>query len=118
MTVHAIMVKAEKPNIPEGQARQEVHSVLENHPKVLEDEQVDLTYNEGTPPTPEHAHLTMRFPLSVTKTVLLNNVETALQQVMDWYIVGYHGCTHDGTGGGCAVNERREWGPVPQEVTV
>jgi len=36
--------------------------------------------------------------------------------VSDWSRIGYHECTHDGTGGPCSWDENRENGTVPSSI--
>jgi hypothetical protein len=121
MTVHCVKVLAEHPaGVTLQQAQDAVQQWLDQHTRTVEDEEVPLfVRDEQGSSAPPHFEGTYRFTLDSTRSTLLDEIENVLQQVVDWYIVAYHGCTHDEDGGGdCTWNERREWGTVPTEVQV
>jgi hypothetical protein len=114
-----IELLAEKPaDISLGQAEMAVNDWLAHHEQVVETQRTDLQVVSGeVGEAPQHFQGRYRFSLSSSKTALLDEAEQALQQYVDWYLLRYHGCSHDGTGGECGWDDTRSWGPVPQEVS-
>jgi hypothetical protein len=50
------------------------------------------------------------------KENLFQNFDLYAADYCAWHRIGYHECTHDGTGGPCSWDEQRESGPVPAYI--
>jgi hypothetical protein len=50
------------------------------------------------------------------KENLYQNFNQFAQSYCQWHRIGYHECTHDGTGGPCSWDEQREAGTVPAYI--
>lgn len=65
--------------------------------------------------TAYHA-IDVRFLETDTKSNLLQKFEDKLTNKVDWYRVGFHSCTHDGTGGACDWDDAVDW--TAKDVTI
>lgn len=58
-----------------------------------------------------------RFAWAEDATVLLDDLESDLQNYVGWYRIGYHQCDHDQMArGGCSWDREREYGTVPDDI--
>jgi hypothetical protein len=124
MTVHCLKIRAESPDsVGLQEVRDAVERYIDTHEEVLEAERVGITdvVQGEQQPAPTHLHGTFRFTLDSTKRELIGQAEDVLQQVVNWYVLGYHGCDHDLEGsdrGDCSWDAVVTWGPVPSEVSL
>lgn len=125
MTVHLVKLVSEKPpQYSIDQIRKAITKWVEHRDEVLEAERVDVREeggDDGQFNKPQHVQAVYRFSLDETRSTLLDEAENALQKHVSWYIVGYHACNHDEPSeerGRCQWNETREFGVVPDGVTV
>ena len=58
----------------------------------------------------------LAFEWSEGKAQLFDNFDAYAASYCDWHRIGYHECTHDGTGGPCSWDEQRESGTVPSHI--
>lgn len=113
MTVHMIRIYS---HWPDGYTESDINTSVQN----WEDNHTEWTADtvshtitgvnteiDGT--GTDYLRGDFRFKWSDDKTILLDDLETTLQSDVDWYRVGYHQCTHDGSGGGCNWDDKREW---------
>lgn len=119
MTVHQVRVLMDAANVTNSEAAQYIRTWAEDHPHVVESEEVPArVQDDSTTDAVPHVLADYRLSLSLTRSTLLENLENLLQNHAIWYVLAYHGCTHDGTGGGCQWNEQRTFGPIPSEVSL
>lgn len=121
MTVHMFRVVCDKPDsIGETQANQIVNQWLaDNTPWTDDPTPHEITLVENTPISdpPTHFRGDVRFEFTDDKPALFEQIETDLNGIASWYRIGYHECDHDEeTGSGCAWDETREGGNVPDSM--
>lgn len=58
----------------------------------------------------------LAFEWTEDRAIILDNLDQYAAAYCDWHRIGYHECTHDGTGGPCSWDERRQNGPVPSYI--
>jgi len=58
----------------------------------------------------------LAFAWSEDRSIILDQLDQYAASYCDWHRIGYHECTHDGTGGPCSWNETRENGAVPSAI--
>lgn len=58
----------------------------------------------------------LAFEWTEDRAHILDNLDQYAQSYCDWHRIGYHECTHDGEGGPCSWNERRQNGTVPDYI--
>lgn len=122
MTVHALAARTAVPtSISIEDLRSQWQQFRESNPEVLVGQATPPTVvagPSGTQDGPERVDFEARFDLDVGKGALLDAAEQYLQQRVDWYVLLYHGCTHDGQDRPCQPNETViTWGSPPPEVT-
>jgi len=119
-----VRIRCERPlEVPLRSVRQAVEGWVKQYDEVLDTQRVGVNEQAqvgglGTEP-PLHLYGQFRFSLADNRSTLLDGAEDELQQYVNWYLVGYHGCDHDeapAQGASCQWNERREFGPVPSEL--
>lgn len=116
MTVHAVKVFTEVPDgVPIQDVRDAVSAWVDSHEEVVVENRQEVSQYGGGG-VPEYIYGEFRFANTESKSNLLGRIENALSQVVSWYVLRYHGCTHDGTGGTCPEGQLTEWGSVPPEV--
>lgn len=120
MTVHMIEVRAGQPaGVSIEDARRVVNNWLDKHTRALTEEErsLELIDYEDVPGSP-YFLAKYRFTLNSTKSTLIDQIENALQRVVPWYVVKYHGCYHDGEEADCSWNRVETFGTVPSGVEV
>ena len=123
MTVHNVMVRAEKPDgISIEEISNAVESYVDRHEETLQPERTDVSLTGGEDPMlpgPEHVIGSFRFAATEGKRALLDEAESLLQNHVSWYVVRHHWCAHDEAESGratCSWDETTAYGPVPGEV--
>lgn len=106
-------VLCDKPSgIDETQANQIVDQWLTDNTPWTDDptpHEIRLVKGEITE-QPEHFRGDVRFEFDDEKPELLEQIETDLAGITNWYRIGYHECSHDeGNGGPCSWDNAIEW---------
>lgn len=112
MTVHMIRIFS---HWPDGYTESDINTAIQNWVDNHTEWTADLTahtisgLNTNTDGSgTDYFRGDFRFEWSDDKTALLDDCETTLQSNVDWYRLGYHQCTHDGSGA-CDWDDKREW---------
>lgn len=58
----------------------------------------------------------LAFEWAEDRAHILDNLSQYAAAYCEWHRIGYHECTHDGTGGPCSWAEQRESGTVPEYI--
>lgn len=116
MTVHMVRLKSQNPtNVSDQKIKTVVQGWVDRHENVLTTQQIDLWLVKQHPDNDvEHYRGDWRFSWSEDPVTILDDLESDLQQYVDWYRIKYHECTHDpGNFGTDSWDQTREYGTVP-----
>lgn len=123
MTVHGFRIHTHTPG---GMTFEDIRLSFEkwrtDHPEVLTGEaSITLAGDDADAASPsEHIYAEIRFDTTTSRSQLEGAITGVLEQAVDWYAIGYHGCDHDispDQRGSCTYTYTK-WGPVPSGVGV
>lgn len=122
MTVHMFRAFVGPGNLPVQALEQRFEAWLAAFDRWEEDpvehELTERTTDAGGSGTTFY-RIDARFVPSTGKNSLQSDLEARLQGSVDWYRLGYHGCTHrpgDGVAGPCSWGDSAEWTAVGVSV--